>query len=140
VIIQTYQPEHTSLIAASDHDFNSFAEIELGQRQELGYPPFSRLANIKLSSNSESSVKKVSREIANIFRRVKGKLPETISILGPAPSPLYKLRSRYRWQILVKASSPKALAQLISGVRAEITPKLLGKVRFSIDVDPINML
>jgi len=140
VLIQTYQPEHPSLIAASDHDFISFADIELKGREELSYPPFAKLANIKLSSNMESALKKSASDIASILRSAKQKLPEGISILGPAPSPLYKLRGRYRWQILIKAGNPASLARFISNVQSEIRSKLPRNIRFSIDIDPTSML
>ncbi|MFH0799155.1 MAG: primosomal protein N' [Pseudomonadota bacterium] len=141
VIIQTRQPEHASLKAAETHDIDSFAEAELKHRKALSYPPFSRLANIRLSSLREGDAQKAAKAAASAVARFAGEAAgQRIIILGPAPAPIFKLRNRYRWQILIKSPTPDLLARLIASTRPAIAKALPRSVRLSIDVDPINLL
>lgn len=137
VLIQTYNPEHPSIMAAQKHDFKAFYDRELTSRKEVGYPPFARLANIKLLSSKEDRVIDSSKKIAKMLKRFKnGK----ISILGPAPAVLDKIRGKWRWQILIKGSSAKELNNFLHSVRPYIDELTPSGVKINIDVDPINLL
>ena len=142
VLIQTYQPSHYSLLAARDHDTDSFARQEIEHRRQLSYPPFVRLANIRLSSNSEKGVADAARQAATILAKTRERegLAGQIAVLGPAPSPLHRLRGRYRWQLLIKAPTPRVLSKFLALIRLPLQETMPRRVRLSIDVDPINML
>jgi len=138
VVIQTYEPNHPSLEFSLRHDFEAFASHELKSREALGYPPFSRIANIRLSSIEAGLAERVAREAAAIIKgepRIEG-----ITVLGPAPAPIEKLRGRYRWQILIKAPSARALSGLLGSQIPKIEGKMPRKVRLGVDVDPSNLL
>ncbi|MBT3181258.1 MAG: primosomal protein N' [Deltaproteobacteria bacterium] len=142
VIIQTRQPEHYSFLAASNHDCDEFTNSELIHREEMFYPPFSRLANIRLSSTSKELASKSAGDVAKKLDEIlRGMNRETnIRILGPAPAIIEKLRGRYRWQILIKAPNPALLTSFLSGVHSKIKRLVPSKVRINIDVDPVNMM
>jgi primosomal protein N' (replication factor Y) len=142
VLIQTYQPQHYSLLAARDHDIDSFINQEIRHRRALCYPPFSRLANIRLSSNSDKMVADTARQAAAILTRTREHegFAGQIAILGPAPSPLPKLRGRYRWQLLLKASTPGTLTKFLILSHPLLQEAKPHRVRLAIDVDPVNML
>ncbi|MFH1829548.1 MAG: primosomal protein N' [Pseudomonadota bacterium] len=139
VIIQTHEPNHPSLICACAHDYETFIAHELKYRHDLAYPPFTRLANIRMSSLDKNLVSKAANEIAAIIRQECAEHSD-FKILGPAPAPFEKLRNRYRWQIVIKARSAGTLTRLLPRLSAQIEARIPRKVRVSIDIDPANLL
>jgi primosomal protein N' (replication factor Y) len=143
VLVQTYRPTHYAVRFAVDHDFAGFAEHELRYREALGYPPYSKLANLRFDGIDASRVEKVARATAERLRTANTKLPRTrqAAILGPAPAPLERLRGRYRWQVLVKARSSHALSSLLRPAVGPAEQSRRGpEVRLAVDVDPYGML
>lgn len=138
VVIQTYEPAHPSLEFSLRHDFDAFASHELKSREALGYPPFSRIANIRLSS-IDSGLAEGSARKATALIKGDPNIGE-IKILGPAPAPIEKLRGRYRWQILIKAPSARILSGLLASSVPKIEATMPRKVRLNVDVDPSNLL
>jgi primosomal protein N' (replication factor Y) len=138
VVIQTYEPAHPSLEFSLRHDFDAFASQELESREALCYPPFSRIANIRLSSIDSGLAEGTAREAAELIKGDQN--VGEIRILGPAPAPIEKLRGRYRWQILIKAPSARTLSSLLASSLPKIEAKLPRKVRLNVDVDPSSLL
>lgn len=141
VILQTYNPEHAAIGASRNHDFLTFAKEELASRQELGYPPFSRLALVRLQGLSLNKAEEATRLFRHRSLVLKDQRPEyqSISILGPAPAPLAKLRGHYRFQALIKAPS----VPLLQGFCRQLTGNLdwlPSAIKLSVDIDPITML
>ena len=136
VIVQTLVPGHYCFDHVRVHDYPSFFATETGFRRELGYPPFQHLVHLRLDGTDEDKVARGARDLARALRQEKPRAP--LEILGPAPSPIAKLRNRYRWQILLKARSRAALLALARRAVA-LMPK--GRAtRIHVDVDPYNML
>ncbi|HEV8551279.1 MAG TPA: primosomal protein N', partial [Polyangiaceae bacterium] len=92
VIIQTRQPEHPAILLAVAHDVKGFTAHELAQRQELEYPPYSRLALVRFEANDEALTAREAERIAKIARHWA---ESDVEVLGPAPAPLARLRIRY---------------------------------------------
>ena len=132
VIIQTYTPEHPVIEAVRYHDYQSFIQAELEQRQALNYPPYGRLILLRLSSLDPIQVQNVAQIIATALAAHDG-----LELLGPAPASVLRVANRYRWQILLKFA-PDALPQLPDweDIRA-LCPQ---SVSLTIDVDPLNMM
>ncbi|MBC7264272.1 MAG: primosomal protein N' [Chloroflexi bacterium] len=130
VIIQTYNPQHYCIQAASRHDYKAFYQQEMACRRELWYPPFSQLVRLVYVHRSaracREEAKRMHRILLHKIKRLG--LPET-DLVGPAPCFLTRLRGRYRWQIVVCSKDPHAL---LSGV-----PLPLG---WRVDVDPVSLL
>jgi primosomal protein N' (replication factor Y) len=141
VIIQTYGPEHYAIRPLINHDYKSFFAKEIEFRRALGYPPFGKLVNLRLDGPNPEHVQAKARTVFENIRAIQSGNPkyrEHIEILGPAPSPIEKLRNRYRWQLLLKGNQIGPLIGLASAVRETFTrPR---NVRLHIDVDPYNML
>src|SRR5262249_40834972 len=103
VIIQTYSPQHYSVRCAVQHDFRRFAFLELRYRKKLGYPPFSRMVNVRFEGADGERVKIAAEHFverlsaAKILQNGKG-----LAILGPAPAPIERINGRERWQVLIK--------------------------------------
>ncbi|NIA05559.1 MAG: primosomal protein N', partial [Proteobacteria bacterium] len=138
VVIQTHQPRHYTMLYAQQHDYRRFYEHELALRTGLGYPPFSRLVNVRMSSSSEERVKLCAEQVAGFLKRYAGR--RDIEILGPAPAPLARLKDKSRWQVMIKSNRPALLhdlcVRLLAG-RGEICPH---NVKLTVDVDPENMM
>ncbi len=138
VIIQTHQPAHYAIDFARRHDYEKMYEQEIKLRAALGYPPFSRLANIKFSGENEEKVATAAKDVASFLRTAAG--PAELEILGPAPAPLARIKNRYRWQLLLKSRHFSALHGLCEQLLAKKTRLVSTGVRMSLDIDPENMM
>jgi primosomal protein N' (replication factor Y) len=139
VIIQTFQPDHYAVVAARQHDYQSFYEHEIGLRHALSYPPYSRLINVKFSGEQDALVRQAALECAALARR--SAQAARVEILGPAPAPLARLRNRFRWQLLLKGLDLPGLAGLARFLRTNPPPQVRAdKVRMTLDIDPDSML
>lgn len=144
VIVQTFNPEHYAITTAEKHDFRSFFEKEKALREQLGYPPFSHLACLKLQGNNSKAAvtmaQRMGREISGILKKWP-KRGKEIQVLGPAEAPLSKLRGKYRWQILLKCEKAVLLHYLLEEVQG-LSRKVLRSsgVSMIVDVDPYQML
>jgi primosomal protein N' (replication factor Y) len=139
VMIQTRDPEHPALVFASQHDVRGFTERELADRKELMYPPFARLALIRLDGLDEARTERVAREFSEA---AKGTGPATagdVQVMGPAPAPLARLRERYRFQVLLRARERRTLRQSLIAL-LPVRDRLGGQIRIVIDVDPVQMM
>ncbi|MEA5582023.1 primosomal protein N' [Nodularia harveyana UHCC-0300] len=132
VIMQTYTPEHPVIGAVQQHDYQSFSETELEERQALNYPPYGRLILLRLSSLDPIQVQNTAQIIATALSSSEG-----FDILGPAPASIVRVANRYRWQILLKFD-PQTLPNLPDWdyVRS-LCPD---SVSLTLDVDPLNIM
>ncbi len=132
VIIQTYTTEHSVIEAVQQHDYQTFIQDELEQREALNYPPYGRLILLRLSSFDSIQVENTATEIAEkLLQR------SHIDILGPAPASILRVANRYRWQILLKFA-PEDLPELPDW--EEIRQMCPNSVSLTIDIDPLNIM
>lgn len=139
VLIQTRSPDHPAVAFAAQHDVERFLEHELRDRFEVGYPPFSRLALVRVDALSEEIASRAAAKLAAIARTTSEAGSGDVAVLGPAPAPIAKLRSRHRFRVLLRAKERKALrAVLVELARAR--EQVDRRARVVIDVDPVSML
>jgi primosomal protein N' (replication factor Y) len=139
VIIQTFQPEHYSIEMARNHDYTGMYTREIELRESLGYPPFSRLANVKIEGTENTFVQDAAARLADLARKLQSS--SDLEVLGPAPAPLTRLRDKYRWQLLIKGRKLDRLHYLLHKLEGEISSLSKGgKIKISIDVDPEYMM
>jgi len=144
VILQTYNPEHFSILCAKKQNVHQFYNQEIIHRKELNYPPFSRMIQIILSGRDKIKVHEHSQALGSacntLFRNEKF-FRETIVMMGPIEAPYAKIASRYRWQILFKGNQAGLLHKYIRDLRA-LNPSLMNNrhVNISIDIDPVFMM
>ncbi|MBN1619868.1 primosomal protein N' [candidate division WOR-3 bacterium] len=133
VLIQTCNVSNPVLFFAKNHDYDGFIATELKSRQEVGYPPFTRIARVMIASPSNEKAQNTAKKAKKILQK---SLPET-EIIGPAPCPLEKIRNSYRWHFLVKAPKNVPLGEkiLLSGIW-----ELKKGVKIYVDIDPVRML
>ncbi|HEX2571738.1 MAG TPA: primosomal protein N' [Polyangia bacterium] len=138
VVIQTFVPGHAAVVCAEQHDYVRFFTAERDERAGLGYPPFGRLAMVRLDGDDEAAVRSAAEGVAAVLQRAAAVLGEgaEVAIRGPAEAPIARLRGRTRWQLLVRSPDVKALRQLLLAVQ----PSQTRDVRVTVDVDPVSML
>ena len=142
VIIQTFNPTQYSIIKAQTHDYVAFYEQELTYRKELDYPPYSRLANIRISGVNERYTKTAAYQAAHALSTIRDTNPhfaEKIILLGPAMCPIYKINDKYRWSILIKGKNAQSL-DLYLDKYLENQKDKPPQVSLKIDIDPLNFL
>ncbi|HLH65487.1 MAG TPA: primosomal protein N' [Solirubrobacteraceae bacterium] len=129
VLVQTLAPEARSIVHAARHDADGFIAEELLRRRELGYPPYTSLIRVVCAAADEEAARAAAAEI----RALLG--PLDAAVLGPAP--LFRLRGRARWQLVLKARTRRpaiaAVARAV-GLVAPAAARAGGAV--SVDVDP----
>ncbi len=142
VVIQTFNPDHYSILRAKDHDYVGFYREEIQFRKALEYPPFSRFINFRLVGNSEKRIKGMAEEMGRIGQSLlKTGHGKEIEILGPSMAPFAKMRGKFRWQMLAKGKSPKFLHRFAKELSSQMDGPLRGKgVNLDIDVDPVFIL
>jgi primosomal protein N' (replication factor Y) len=136
VFVQAFTPFHPSIQFARRHDFQGFYDQEIAFRRELQYPPMSRVALITLKGRNEDKVKFV----ADHFRKEVGKLSsdfKDLVISGPAPAPLLKAESFYRYQIMMRLSKMSALSRKLAGIQAAY--ELPADITLTVDIDPVDL-
>ena len=142
VIIQTYNPEHYSLQCARKHDFEKFYEQEMRFRKDLKYPPLSRMINIRCEGENRASVVKHSESMGKIARGLSGsgQFGTRVRVLGPAQAPWEKLKSRYRFQMLLRSEDLNAMRSFCSQLLESAAQSCPRDVRVIVDVDPFFLM
>jgi primosomal protein N' (replication factor Y) len=138
VVVQTFNPDHYSILAASEHNYTAFSRDELDSRRALGYPPFAALVRLVVADRSARRAEALAGKIAALGTAAAPAIAADVAVLGPAPAPLERLRGRYRWQVLVKAACADEARATWDEVRAQLAPRDLAAV--TVDVDPQNMM
>jgi len=134
VIIQTFSPDHYSVQSATHQDYRGFYAKEITFREELQYPPFRRFANIVSSDENPQTARGRAEAFAAACART---LPKEIERIGPAPAPLSKLKSLYRWHVVLRAPADSALSDDVRRALADLSSN--ERHGLTIDIDPLNM-
>ncbi|MBD3422096.1 MAG: primosomal protein N' [Chitinivibrionales bacterium] len=135
VLIQTHFPAEPAVRWAQQHDYQAFYESEITARKELAYPPFTRLARIIIEGPHEHEVEKLATRVADAL----GEYRSCIHLLGPSPALLFRLKSLYRYSIILKSVHHAGIRNILSALRKQFT-RLPARTRIHIDVDPVSVL
>lgn len=139
VIIQTFIANNYILNFAVDYDIIGFYEKELEIREEYGYPPYSKIAAIKLTDKNIDQLRKTSQELRNIIdKTIKLNRFENISVLGPSPCPIEKIENNFRYQSILKSHGKMSdLHKLIDILKQDSKlSKYFSSQKIIIDIDP----
>ncbi len=129
-IVQTYAPQHPAIRFAALHDYEGFAELELGERRALGYPPATRLVYLGVIGRSRTRAQGAAVRYARELVATG-----TADVLGPAPYPIARLNDEWRFRISLRTRKLGALRQEI---RRRVLPLATADrtTRLAINVDP----
>lgn len=130
VILQTYDPEHYAVRAAAEHDFHAFYTQEIHYRQEMGYPPYARLARLTILAESTLGARREAERLQGILtQRIADQNLVNTFLIGPAPCFYSRRASQYRWHIIVRGPDPTA-----------IMSNLKSSLPLHIEIDPVSLL
>jgi primosomal protein N' (replication factor Y) (superfamily II helicase) len=137
VVVQTYYPDHYAIVAASKHDYSSFVERELKYRRWMHYPPFGVLANVLVQSQKLEEAAGCSAELGKWFQKAA---PEGVRVLGPCTAPIARIKGTYRFHLILKAGSRKALNAALRGMLAHADHAGIPRRNLVVDVDALRLM
>jgi primosomal protein N' (replication factor Y) (superfamily II helicase) len=143
VLIQTALPTHYAIRAAVEHDYERFAERELRGRSSPEYPPHNRMVNIVVSGLDEITVQEAADGAAAWIRQLllQKDVAGLVTLTGPAPCAIDRIRGRWRWHFLLRSRSARTLGGVCREFqqRFELRPGR-HELRVILDRDPVNLL
>lgn len=137
VLVQTRKPGHHALQWAARHDPESFLAEEMKDRVAPPYPPTVALANLVVSGTNENAVSKEALRVADWCAALIARYSLPVTLLGPAPCPLARIKDRWRWHVLLKGASDE-IGKVVRYSSGRITSA--GDLRVIIDRDPVSLL
>jgi primosomal protein N' (replication factor Y) len=137
VFLQTRVPNHNSITRTLQKDYAGFAKEELHNRKDLKYPPYARMLRVLLSSEDKEVARTLLESIRDSLREIIERESLQVQILGPTSAPLQRLKTHFRWHILIKSTSSPDLHRILNLLKNVTIPK---KCRFILDRDPQDLL
>jgi primosomal protein N' (replication factor Y) len=135
VMLVCQKPDHPLFKELLQHRWQEFMEGELALRRELGYPPYRRMFRLLVSDENPERAEITAQSLA---QAVEAANPQgRVEVLGPAPCPIEKLQSRYRWHLLLKAAAVQDLQMV---VRKALRNHEARSSRLALDPDPLELL
>lgn len=125
VILQTFQPEHYVIQAASKHDYLAFFTQELEFRRKLGYPPYTQLVRLEYRDHDSARAERVAYEMGEQVKNWLAKENQrTVRMIGPAPCFFARMGGAYRWHIVLNGPDPTKIfhGRAIGGWKIEVNP------------------
>ncbi|MBR3133983.1 MAG: primosomal protein N' [Clostridia bacterium] len=140
VIIQTYNPENYAIEYSKTQNYDLFYNTEIQIRKQLKYPPFCDIIVVAMSSKEETELNKVSRKIHKYLKQRV--IDERFGLLlySPVPSPINKIKDRYRARLIIKCKYDKRIHDLLTDAQNEFYKMKVKTARMSIELNPNNML
>ena len=111
VYIQTYMPEHYSVVYAGIQDYEAFYNHEIVLRRQLNYPPFSHVFSVMFVGEREKELIGSLYKLLDIMRALDRK--SQFEVLGPSPAQISKIKNRYRWKLIVKSADETKLKNFV---------------------------
>ncbi|HWT67180.1 MAG TPA: primosomal protein N', partial [Terracidiphilus sp.] len=137
VVVQTYYPDHYAILAAQGHDYASFVDRELKYRRWMHYPPFGALANVLVQSEKLEEAAGWSAELGKWFQKAA---PQGVRVLGPCTAPIARIKGVYRFHLVLKAASRKALNAALRGALAHADQAGVPRRNVVVDVDAQRLM
>jgi primosomal protein N' (replication factor Y) len=138
VVVQTYYPDHYAIVAASKHDYASFVERELKYRRWMHYPPFGVLANVLVQSPKLEEAAGWSSTLGTFLTKTQN--GGAVRVLGPCTAPIARIKGVYRFHMILKAGSRKALNAALRGMLAHAEAAGVPRRNLIVDVDALRLM
>ncbi len=141
VVIQTYQPEHYSIVHAAKQDYRGFYEEEIAFRDFMRYPPTAHMLAVLITSRSGEDGERLGKAMADAVnkRRVQGeKQYEDIQLIGPAEASIGKINDLYRHIFYIKHEDYQVLVEIKDMLELFCKEQELKNQTVQYDFDPMN--
>lgn len=137
VLLQTLHPLHPLLQQILRQDYTQFAQELLEERKLCHLPPFSHFALLRAQASRSQHAEALLKAVLHYLHPAK---PSEVSLLGPVEAPMLKRQGEYRYQLLIQSSQRAPLHHLLHHATAFLEKSPLAKkVRWSLDIDPLEM-
>jgi primosomal protein N' (replication factor Y) len=144
VILQTFNPDHFSILSATKQDFLSFFNSEIDSRKSLNYPPFSRMVQLKISGKDKKKTQQHAHIVGDLclfLKQSNKSFFKPVEVLGPIEAPLPKIAKQYRWQIILKGVTVRPLHKFLHTLWFKNRKQISNRhVKVVVDVDPLFMM
>ncbi len=138
VVVQTYYPDHYAILAATAHDYTAFAERELKYRRWMHYPPFGALANVLVQSQNLEEAAGWSAALGRYL--VQNQHNGAVRVLGPCTAPIARIKGVYRFHLILKSATRKALNGALRSMLAYAEQAGVPRRNIIVDVDALRLL
>ncbi len=135
VVLQTYAPKHYVYRFATNYDYNSFFEKEINLRQTTGFPPYSTIVRILVSSVSDNRAIEVTKKLYDNALKLKQKYGKQILFMQAMPSPVKRIQTKYRYQILTRFTPSEDITNDLFTI-ADVIEK---DVSIFVEINPNNL-
>lgn len=141
VIIQAHNPNHYVFDYVPQHDYNGFFEKELSLREKLNYPPFTQLVALEIESETESEGEAAVNHLKQFLSEPVRQSPG-VELLGPSPAAMYRINNRFRWHLILRSQETAPFQSFVTQCLAnqQLRKLTTGKIKVTVDVDPMNLL
>ena len=141
VLIQTRVPSHHAVKCAVAHDYAAFVRQEMEGRESPAYPPNVRIANVVFSGTTEAGAANFATSATTWLHALLRSRPmDGVSIIGPAPCPVERIKNRWRWHVLIKSDQPANLTRLGRYFLERFKVPKGDDLRVTFDRDPVALL
>jgi primosomal protein N' (replication factor Y) (superfamily II helicase) len=137
VVVQTYHPDHYAILAASAHNYEAFVQREEKFRRMMHYPPFGVLANVLVQSEKLEEAAQWSAALGKWFQKFP---PEGTRILGPCTAPIARIKNVYRFHLILKGATRKAVNAALKGMLAAAEEAGVPRRNLVVDVDALRLM
>ena len=136
VIVQTLHAEEPAIQFALKHDYDGFSAMEMPLRKEAAVPPYVRMVRFVCRHTKNEQAQDSADELARCLRDI---LPaDHAQIFGPMPAPVFKIKDKFRFEVLVKTDRAGLVQDALGPQMAELSRKCHAEI--IADVDPMNLM
>ncbi len=136
VFVQAFTPYHPAIQFARRHDFKGYYDQEIEFREQLRYPPVSRVALLTVRGRNEEKVKFSADHLKKELDKTVADLKDII-LAGPAPAPLLRAETYYRYQLMLRTGRMSLLSKQLAGLTQIL--HLPEDITLSVDIDPVDL-
>ncbi len=139
-VIQTYQPEHYSVVCAANQDYGAFYEEEILYREMLRYPPVCNMLAVQIFATKEEEGEAVAKELATMVREENGAndFATGLLVIGPTPAYIGKVQDVYRFVFYIKYENYDKLVEIKDKLEERVQEMQRKNVSMQIDFNPVN--
>lgn len=138
VIIQTYTPDHYSIVHSINNDYEELFKEEITMRKDFNYPPFGKIFLIQGASKNEGLLLEFMNKLGKNLERILNLY--SLEILGPCACGISRIKENYRWQIVLKGELSEDVCKIIKDRVYESYSNVYNDIRISIDINPNSLL
>ena len=142
-VVQTYQPDHYAIKAAQNQDYDSFYKNEIEFRKNVKYPPFCEIINIVFTGADENEMLQFADGIKPLLTEAVRKYDERknyISMYGPMPCSVSKIKDKHRIHITVKCKSADSIRNSLGEALSVLMKNAKKDISVYVDVNPVSFI